>query len=214
VKIGIVGSGDVGQTLGSGLAALGHDVKIGTRDPQSEKIKMWMAKTGKRASAGSFGDAASFGEIVILATNWSGTESALKLAGADHFAGKVVIDLVNPLAFGSDGSMRLAIGCTDSAGEQIQRWLPKARVVKAFNTVGVPHMIKPQFSGGPPTMFICGDDEAARNVVADLLKVLGWDVVDAGAMDGARLLEPLGMLWIRLYLQWKTTNHAFKLLKK
>lgn len=214
MKIGILGSGEVGQKLGAGLAGLGHEVKIGTRDAQSEKMNAWVAQVGKRASVGSFGAAATFGDIVILALSWSGTANALQLAGSDQFAGKVVIDAINPLVVHTDGTLQLAIGGTDSAGEQIQRWLPKARVVKAFNTVGNSHMIKPQFAGGPPSMFICGNDATAKKVVADLLKVLGWDVVDAGAMDGARLLEPLAMLWIRLMFQWKSGNHAFKLLNK
>src|ERR1051326_342378 len=154
MRVGILGTGDVGQALGKGFADAGHDVKMGSRDPKNEKLKSWISKTGPRASGGTFAEAASFGEVVVLATLWSGTENAIKQAGPERFANKVVLDVTNPMVFRPNAPPSLALGHTDSGGEQVQRWLPDARVVKVFNTVGHAHMIKPSFPGGPPDMFI------------------------------------------------------------
>ncbi len=213
MKIGIIGSGDVGQALGLGFTALGHDVKLGTRDPGSDKLRTWLGKAGAHASAGTFAEAAGFGEIVLLATSWSGTENALKLAGPERLNGKVVVDVTNPLA-SAGGKLGLAVGFTDSAGEQVQRWLPGARVVKAFNMVGNAHMFRPQFPGGPPDMFIAGDDEAAKDTVSGFLRDFGWPVIDLGGIEAARLLEPLAMTWIAYAMRSGTYDHAFKLLRK
>lgn len=214
MKIGILGTGDVGQALGTGFATLGHDVKIGSRDPNQEKITAWVNKAGAKASAGTFAEAAAFGELAVLCTIWTGAENAIRLAGPDHLAGKVVIDTTNPLDFSSGIPPKLAVGHTDSAGEQVQRWLPHSRVVKAFNIVGSPHMIKPEFPGGPPDMFICGDDDPAKATVTDLLKTFGWSVIDIGGIECARYLEPLAMVWIRHFFRVNSVNHAFKLLHK
>lgn len=213
MKIGILGSGDVGRALGTGLAALGHEVKIGSRDPGQETIRNWLKKAGGKASAGTFAEAAAFGELAVLATSWAGTENAIKLAGPASLAGKVVIDVTNPLDF-SGGAPRLAVGHTDSAGEMVQRWLPKSKVVKTLNHVGNPHMVNPQFPGGPPDMFVCGNDARAKRTVTDLLKAFGWSVIDIGGIEGARYLEPLAMLWIVYGATTNTWNHAFKLLRK
>lgn len=214
MKIGVVGSGDVGRVLGSGLAALGHDVKLGTRDPRSEKAQAWVGKSGTHATSGTFEEAATFAEVAILATSWDGTENAVKLAGAANFSGKVVIDATNPLDFSAGAPPRLALGHDDSGGEQVQRWLPDARVVKAFNIVGNAHMVKPQFPGGPPDMFICGNDASAKKTVEEICAALGWPVSDLGGIEGARYLEPLAMVWIIHGFRSGTWNHAFKLLKK
>lgn len=211
MKIGILGSGDVGLKLATSFLELGHPVKIGTRSPG--KVASWAAEHGSKASAGSFSEAASFGDIVIIATLWDGTAGAIKMADAKNFAGKVVIDVTNPLDF-SKGAPRLAVGHTDSAGETIQRLLPDARVVKAFNIVGNPHMFRPDFPGGPPTMFICGNDERAKKVVTEILSAFGWEAADIGGIEGSRLLEPLAMLWIVYYFRTNNGNHAFKLLRK
>ena len=212
VKVGILGSGGVGLRLGDGFVGLGHEVKIGTRSPA--KVTSWAAKNGSKASAGSFSEVASFGDIVVIATLWEGTASALEMAGARNFTDKVVIDVTNPLDFTKGVPPRLAVGHTDSAGETIQRMLPGARVVKAFNTVGNPHMLHPDFPGGPPTMFICGNDDGAKKSVAEILDALGWEAVDIGGIEGSRLLEPLAMLWIAYFFKTSTGNHAFKLLRK
>lgn len=212
MQIGIIGSGQVGQKLADGFIATGHAVKIGTRAP--EKLAAWAAKHGGKASATSFSDAASFGEIVVLATSWEGTASAINLAGAKNFSGKVVIDVTNPLDFSKGMPPKLALGQTDSAGETVQRLLRDARVVKAFNIVGNPHMFRPDFSGGPPTMFICGNDDRAKKLVTEILDAFGWETVDIGGIEGSRLLEPLAMIWIMYYFKTGTGDHAFKLLRK
>ena len=214
MKIGILGTGDVGQALGIGFATLGHDVKMGSRDPHQEKVKAWVSKAGAKASAGTFAEAAAFSELAVLCTIWTGAENAIRLAGPDHLAGKVVIDTINPLDFSGGIPPKLAVGHTDSAGEHVQRWLPNSRVVKAFNIVGSAHMFKPEFPGGPPDMFICGNDDQAKATVTDLLKTFGWSVIDIGGIECARYLEPLAMVWIRHFFRINSTNHAFKLLRK
>lgn len=214
MKIGILGTGDVGQALGTGFAQLGHEVKMGSRDPDQEKIRDWANQAGANASAGTFAEAASFGELAVLCTIWSGAENAIRLAGPHHLAGKVVIDTINPLDFSAGIPPKLAVGHTDSAGERIQRWLPESKVVKAFNIVGSPHMFKPDFAGGPPDMFVCGEDDSAKATVTDLLKTFGWSVVDIGGIDCARYLEPMAMVWIRHFFRVNSVDHAFKLLRK
>ncbi len=214
MKIGILGTGDVGRQLGSGFAALGHTVKIGSRDPKSEKLRQWLDRNGGAASTGSFSDAAKLGDVIVIATLWSGTENAIRLADTRNFAGKVVIDTTNPLVFSPGAPPALALGHTDSGGEQVQRWLPEARVVKAFNTVGNAHMVNPQFPGGPPDMFLCGNDAEAKKVVSEICGDFGWPVIDIGGIEGARLLEPLCILWVLYGLQTGSWNHAFKLLRK
>jgi len=214
MKVGVLGSGEVGQVLGTGFIKYGHEVKMGTRDPQQEKVKNWVAKNGNRASSGTFAEAALFGELVVLATYGAATENAIKLAGPKYFSGKVVIETTNPLDFSKGVPPMLSVGLTDSLGEQIQRLLPEAKVVKAFSIVGNAHMVNPQFPGGPPDMFICGKDEKAKEKVTRILKDFGWPVIDIGGMEGARYLEPLAMVWILYGFKTNTWNHAFKLLRK
>ena len=214
MKIGILGTGDVGQALGRGFVSLGHEVKMGSRDVGNEKSRAWAAKIGERASAGTFADAAAFADLAVLATLWSGTENVLRLAGAKNLAGKVVIDATNPLVFTPNAPPSLALGHNDSGGEQVQRWLPGARVVKVFNSVGHAHMVDPQFPGGPPTMFLCGDDGAARAAADGVCQAFGWETVDIGGIEGARLLEPLCILWVNYGASTGTWDHAFKLLRK
>jgi 8-hydroxy-5-deazaflavin:NADPH oxidoreductase len=213
MKIGILGTGDVGRVLGAACVTLGHDVMMGSRDPSQQRVKDWIARTGPRAASGTFADAARYAELAILATRWDGTENALKLARAENLAGKVVVDATNPLDFSSTPPS-LAVSGADSAGERIQRWLPAAKVVKAFNTVGNPHMFRPDFPGGPPDMIICGNDASAKQVVARLLSEFGWPVIDLGGIESSRYLEALAMIWILEYFNTKNGNHAFKLLRK
>jgi len=214
MKAGILGTGDVGKVLGGGLARLGHDVMMGSRDPHSEKVREWVKRTGPRASSGSFAETAAFGEVLFLATLWTGTENAIGLAGVNHFAGKVVVDATNPLDFSAGFPPKLALGHTNSGGEQVQRWLPQARVVKAFNIVGNAHMVNPQLPGGPPDMFICGNDEPAKKTVTEILTAFGWTTIDIGGIEGSRLLEPLCLLWVLYGARTNSWNHAFKLLRK
>jgi predicted dinucleotide-binding enzyme len=219
MKTGILGSGDVGRRLGDGFIELGHMVKIGTRDPSKGEVVQWVSNHGGeegKASAGTFTDAASFGEMIVIATSWDGTSNAIKMADPTNFAGKIVIDVTNPLDFSKGMPPKLAVGYSDSAGETVQRLIPEAKVVKAFNIVGNPHFVHPDFpNGGPPTMFICGNDEEAKKVVKDsILTKFGWETIDIGGIDGARLLEPLAFLWITYYFRTGTGSHAFKLLRK
>ena len=223
MKIGIIGSGDVGRRLADGLLQLGHQVKIGTRDTSKKEVVEWIDKHRKKgekesdnASIGSFAEAASFGEdLVVLSTSWTGTANALQMAGPSNMTDKVVIDTTNPLDFSQGLPPRMAVGHTDSAAEINQRSLPGSKVVKAFNIIGNPHMLRPDFPNGPPTMFICGNDEQAKKMVIDnILTPFGWETIDIGGLEGARLLEALAMLWITYYFRTGSGNHAFKLLKK
>jgi predicted dinucleotide-binding enzyme len=213
-KIGILGTGDVGRTLGNGFLSRGHEVRMGSREAKNEKAQAWARENGARASAGTFADAAKHGEVMVLATLWTGTKNAIDMAGPDSFAGKLVIDATNPLDF-SSGGPRLAIGHTDSGGETVQRWLPRAHVVKCFNIVGSHLMIDPKLPGGPPDMWIAGNDEGAKKMVAEILRDFGWGPpLDAGGIEGARLLEPMCILWVNYGIRsGKWTGHAFKLLR-
>jgi 8-hydroxy-5-deazaflavin:NADPH oxidoreductase len=199
MKVGIIGSGDVGQALAAGFESRGHEVKIGSRDP-------------KKGSP--FAEVAKWGDLLVVATLWSGTKSALDLAGPASFRGKVVMDVTNPLEFEEGKGARLALGHTDSGGEQVQRWLPGAKVVKAFNTVGYAHMVDPRFEEGRPDMFIAGDDPDAKKTVTQITESFGWGVIDAGGIEASRLLEPLCILWVDYGVKTGTWNHAFKLLRK
>lgn len=214
MKVGILGSGDVGRKLADGFLELGHQVKIGTRNPNNDTIRSWISKYNQNASIGTFGETSSYGDLLVIATLWAATADVIRTADPRNFARKVVIDVTNPLDFSKGMPPTLSIGKTDSAGETVQRLLPEAKVVKAFNIVGNPHMLHPDFPGGPPTMFICGNDLEAKKIVTGILAALGWETVDIGSIEGARLLEPLAMLWITCFLQTGTGNHAFKLLKK
>ena len=214
MKIGVLGSGAVGQALGKGFAEIGHEVKIGTRDPGQEKVKSWIAKTGPQASAGTYAEAAAFGELLVLATPWSGTQNAITLSNTGNFAGKVVIDVTNPLDFSAGPPPKLALGHTDSGGEQVQRWIREGSVVKAFNIVGNADMVNPKFPGGPPDMFICGNDDAAKKTVTDILTKFGWSTIDLGDIEAARYIEPLAMVWITYGFRTNLWSQAFKLLRK
>jgi predicted dinucleotide-binding enzyme len=211
MKVGILGSGDVGKSLARGFLSLGHEVKIGSRDP--EKLRDWVASAGEKASAGTFEETARFGDLIALATLGSGAQNAIQLAGEANFDGKVVIDATNPLDF-SSGGPQLSVGFNDSLGEQVQRWLPKARVVKAFNTVGNAFFFKPDFPDGPPTMFIAGNDDESKRLVSQICEQFGWDISDLGGIESSRYLEPMCMTWVIHGIQSESWNHAFKLLKK
>lgn len=216
MKVGILGSGEVGRKLADGFIELGHQVKLGSRDPNQSKITDWINKHDKeKASSGTFAETASFGELVVLATLWEGTAEAIRLSNSENLAEKIVIDVTNPLDFSKGMPPSLALGHTDSGGETVQRMLPNSKVVKAFNIVGNPHMVHPDFPGGKPTMFICGNDEASKKIVTDdILSKFGWETIDIGGIEGSRTLEPLALLWILHYFRSGNGNHAFKLLLK
>ena len=211
VKVGILGSGDVGKSFAKAFGALGHDVVIGSRSP--EKLSDFVGGEGDRVTSGTFEDAARSGDLIVLATHGMATEEAISMAGKQNFDHKVVIDATNPLDF-SGGAPRLAVGHTDSLGEQIQRFIPNARVVKAFNTVGNPLFFKPDLPGGPPDMFIGGNDADAKKLVSQVCEAFGWGVVDLGGIEASRYLEPMCMAWVVHGVISGTWLHAFKLLHK
>ncbi len=212
MRFAVLGSGNVARSLGAGLVRHGHDVILATRDPSADHVVAWREAAGERASAATPPDAAVACDVAIVATAWSGTESAVHNAGAANLAGKPVIDVTNPLGSGPSGPT-LILGHTDSGGEQVQRWLPESRVVKTWNTVNHAQMIDPTVPGGPGDMFLCGNDAAAKKMVAGLLEECGWPPIDAGGIEAARLLEVLAMLWITYAGAHQSHDHAFKLLR-
>ncbi|HUP92701.1 MAG TPA: NAD(P)-binding domain-containing protein [Solimonas sp.] len=194
MKIGILGSGGVAQTLAAGFLKHGHDVMLGTRE--TAKLAGWLAQH-PRAQVGGNAQAAQFGDVVVLAAKGSAAASALRLAGAVNLMAKPVIDATNPIADEApvNGVLRFFTGPNDSLMEQLQREFPQARLVKAFNSVGAGQMVNPTLAGGPPTMFICGNDTEAKQMVAVLLTQFGWETWDMGKAEAARAIEPLCMLW-------------------
>jgi hypothetical protein len=198
MKVAILGTGAVGQALARGFIELGHEVVFGSREPAGPAAQKATA-AAPRSRAVSFAAAAKEAELAVLATPWGGTQNALKLTGVEHLAGKVLIDVTNPLDF-AGGRPKLALGFDTSAGEQVQAWAPRALVVKAFNTVGNGMMFKPTLRHAP-TMFIAGNDAGAKETVTGLLKQFGWEASDLGGLEAARLLEPFAMVWI---------THAFR----
>lgn len=213
MKVGIIGSAEVGQSLAKGFKAEGHEVILGTRDVHKKEVTEFTKVAG--IQAGTFDKVAAFGEIIVLAVPGAAVEEAAKLAGIKNFSGKIVIDATNPIhkAQPVNGVLKFFTTLEDSLMERIQKLLPEAKLVKAFNSVGNTLMYKPSLPGGRPTMFICGNDEGAKKTVTDILTSFGWDTEDMGKAEAARAIEPLCILWCIpgfLHNQW---SHAFKLLK-
>ena len=214
MKIGILGSGPVGRSLGTGFGLKGHDVKLGSRTPQKQEVQDWLKNTKGKVSAGTFSEAAKHGEVLVLCTLGEATEDAIKLAETRNFDEKLVIDATNPLDFSKGMPPGLFVGTTDSLGERVQRMLPSAKVVKCFNIVNNQTMVNPRMKEGLPDMVICGNDEGAKQEVAGLLKELGWGKpIDIGGIDGARWLEAYTALWVRLAMKAGNWNIAAKFLK-
>jgi 8-hydroxy-5-deazaflavin:NADPH oxidoreductase len=214
MKIGIIGSGEVGQALAKGFLNEGHQVMLGTRNTSKPEVVKWV-KENPSSLAGTFTDAARFGDLIVLATHGASTGEAIKQAGPEHFKDKTVIDATNPIAAAppSNGVLHFYTTLEDSQLEQLQKLIPAAKLVKAFNSVGSAFMYKPHFPGGKPSMFICGNDEGAKKTVSGLLSSFGWEAEDMGRAESARAIEPLCILWClpgMLRNQW---THAFKLLK-
>jgi predicted dinucleotide-binding enzyme len=201
MRFGVLGTGMVGQTVGGKLAELGHEVKMGSREAGNEKAIEWAAGAGDGASEGSFADAAEFGEVVVNATAGTGSLEALEAAGAENLSGKVLIDIANSLDFSQGMPPSLSVCNTDSLGEQIQRAFPQARVVKALNTVNAGVMVEPDELGESTNVFVCGNDQAAKASVIEILETFGWlsgDVVDLGDITAARGTEMYLSLWVRM----------------
>jgi predicted dinucleotide-binding enzyme len=197
MKIAIIGAGNVGGALGANWAGKGHDIFFGVRDPKAEKTQGLLAKIGGKARADSPAEAAVFADVIVLSTPWPATEAAIRSMG--DLKGKILLDATNPLTRGLDG-IALEIGHTTSAGEKVQSWAAGASVYKTLNTTGFANMANPVFNGIKSIMFVAGDDAANKPKVIDLVAELGFDVVDAGPLRNARLLEAHAMLWIDLSL--------------
>jgi 8-hydroxy-5-deazaflavin:NADPH oxidoreductase len=209
-KIGVLGSGDVGQTLATGFRKHGYDVRIGSRTPA--KLADFARSSG--IGAGTFADVAAWGESLVLAVKGSAAAESLRLAGATNLRGKLIIDATNPISDAPpvDGVIQVFTGPNDSLMEQLQGAHPQARFVKAFNSVGSDLMVNPAFAAGPPTMFYCGNDAAAKSIVAGILQQFGWEAADMGSAAAARAIEPLAQLWCIPGFRQDHWTHAFRLL--
>jgi predicted dinucleotide-binding enzyme len=208
MRIAVLGTGMVGQTIGSKLVELGHEVRMGSRTAGGEKATAWVAAAGERASEGTFEDAAAFGELVFNCTAGTGTLAALEQAGAANLAGKVLVDVANPLDF-STGELRLAVCNEDSLGEQVQRAHPDAKVVKALNTMNCEVMVDPTRVSGDHLAYVCGEDADAKEQVRSLLGEFGWPgerVLDLGGIRAARGVEMFLPFWLELMRAQGTAN--------
>ena len=210
MTIGMIGSGNVGGALGVRWAKAGHQIVFGTRDPQAADIRERLAEAGANTRAATMAEAAQAGDVLLLATPWPATQQIL--AGLGNLNGKILIDATNPLLPDLSG---LTHGTTTSGAEQVAGWARGAKVVKAFNTVGANIMANATFAGGRPVLFYCGDDAPAKQVVKELIAVLGFEAVDAGPLTQARLLEPFALLWISMALvHGLGREFAFQLLRR
>ncbi len=210
-RVAVLGSGVVGQVLADGFLKHGYEVMRGSRQP--EKLAGWQEKARAGASAGSFEDAARFGELIVLAVKGTAAEAVVELCG-DGLRSKTVVDTTNPIADSapSNGVIHFFTSLDESLMERLQRRAPGARFVKAFSCAGNALMVNPRLPGGPPTMFICGNDAGAKAEVKTVLDQFGWETSDMGSVEAARAIEPLCMLWCIpgfLHNRW---THAFKLL--
>ena len=213
MKVGILGSGDVAKVLAGGFLKHGHEVLMGTRSPT--KLADW-AKQNPRGRIGSFAEAAQFADLAVLAVKGTVAADALRTAGPANLAGKSVIDATNPISDlpPVNGVLRFFTNLDESLMERLQREFENLHFVKAFNSVGSASMVNPQFNGGKPSMFICGNDDAAKTVVTGVLDQFGWETVDMGKAESARAIEPLCMLWCIPGFLRNDWVHAFKLLAR
>jgi len=212
-KIGIIGSGSVGQTLATGFLKYGFEVMIGSRD--LSKLKEWKSTSDPGGFLGSFEETACFGEIIVLATKGTAAIDALVLAGEANLAGKIIIDTTNPIADTppESGVLQFFSELNNSLMEQLQKRFPGSRFVKAFNSIGSSLMINPDFGGVKPSMFICGNDQKAKEEVTEICNLFGFEAEDMGTAEGARAIEPLCMLWCIPGFRENRWRHAFKFLK-
>jgi 8-hydroxy-5-deazaflavin:NADPH oxidoreductase len=211
MKVGILGSGAVAQALGEGFIKHRYEVMLGTRELL--KLEDWAGRN-PAAQIGDFAATAEFGEIVVLAVKGTGAAEVLRTAGIANLSGKTIIDATNPIADAPpvNGVLKFFTSLDESLMELLQREVPEARFVKAFNSVGSAFMVNPQFEGGRPTMFICGNDEPAKKTVSTVLDQFGWETADMGKVEASRAIEPLCMLWCIPGFLRNEWTHAFKLL--
>jgi 8-hydroxy-5-deazaflavin:NADPH oxidoreductase len=208
MRIGVLGTGNAGRTIASALLSNGHEVRLGSRTAGNEAAVAWAQEIGGPASEGTFADAAGFGELLVNATAGAASLDALALAGAEQLAGKVLIDVANPLDFSKGMPPTLTVCNDDSLGEQIQRAYPDVRVVKSLNTVNASVMVDPSLVPGTHTVFVAGNDADAKAQVGDLLQEFGWpasSILDLGDIGGARGMEMYLPLWLRL---WQASGTA------
>jgi 8-hydroxy-5-deazaflavin:NADPH oxidoreductase len=199
MKLAIIGAGNVGGTLGTAWAQkAGHEIFFGVRNPAAEKTQTLLRALGGKARAGSPAEAKAFGEMIVLTTPWPQAEAAIRAMG--DLNGKILLDATNPLAMGPDG-LGLEIGHSTSAGEKVQGWAKGASVFKTLNTTGFGNMASPIYGEVKSVMFVAGDDAANKPKVIELVAALGFDVIDAGPLRNARLLEAHAMLWVELALK-------------
>jgi predicted dinucleotide-binding enzyme len=213
LKVGVLGTGDVGRAIANGFIATGHEVRMGARDAGNAKAAEWAKQAGAMGSTGTFAAAARFGDVVVLATLGAANLDVLRTIG-DAVDGKVLIDTTNPLDFSKGAPPTLFVSGNDSGGEQVQRAVPRAKVVKAFNTIGHAFMFRPGFPGGQPTVFIAGDDAAAKKQVSEILEDFGLEPTDIGGIECSRYLEAMCMVWVLYGFKTGTWTHAFKLIRK
>jgi 8-hydroxy-5-deazaflavin:NADPH oxidoreductase len=212
-RVGVLGTGQVGRRLAAGFRGRGHNVMIGSRDPNKAELREWLHEEGAGIEAGTFEEAAAKSELLVLAVLGDAAEQVIADSGRENFAGKVVIDAMNPLDFSSGFPPKLSISGDDSLGERVQRALSNAKVVKAFNIIGSPYFIDPSFSEGQPTMLIAGNDAGAKQTVTDLLADFGWsDIVDIGGIEGSRELEAICIAWVKIGGARSAWDHGFKLI--
>lgn len=214
MRVAVLGSGMVGETLANGFLKDGHDVMRASRDPA--KLGAWKKTAGPKAQIGYFEQACEFGELLVIAVKGSAAESVIQNCGSSRLKGKTIIDATNPIADEppDNGVLRFFTGPNDSLMERLQRLSPKANFVKAFNSIGHAHMVNPQFGANKPTMFICGNSNLSKNTVREILIKWGWEAEDMGLVESARAIEPLCQLWCIPGFNKNQWNHAFKLLKQ
>lgn len=201
MRIGVLGTGVVGRTLGAKLVEIGHEVRMGSREAGKDAAVDWVASAGENASQGTFADAAEFGELLINATGGRVALEALEMAGAGNLSGKVLVDVSNALDFAGGGPPVVGVGTDDSLGERIQAAFPDVKVVKALNTMNASLMVAPGSLDESTSVFVCGNDDAAKAQVIELLETFGWlsgDIIDLGDISAARGAELYVALWVRL----------------
>ena len=194
--IALLGAGNVGTTIGTGLDKHGHRVVLASREPNGDKVRAWVDEMGEEASSASYDDAIAAADCVFFCVPGRAIEETLAAIDTAALEGRVVVDVTNDTAVTADGALTLKRGLEDSAAQIIQRTAPGARVVKAFNTTGVHSMVEPKVQCGPPSMPICGDDAAAKETVGEIVREFGWEPVDLGGVDTAPVLEATLLPWL------------------
>jgi 8-hydroxy-5-deazaflavin:NADPH oxidoreductase len=214
LKVGILGSGVVGQVLSKAFLNEGHEVMLGSRNNTKDQMLQWK-KDNPKGNIGTYADTSAFADLIIIATKGSVVEEVLNQAGLENFTGKTVIDTTNPIADAPpvNGVLKFFTDLNQSLMERIQNYIPKAHVVKAFNSVGSALMYRPDFGGAKGSMFICGNNDEAKSTVSSLLEKFGWEPEDMGKAEAARAIEPLCILWCIPGMLRNEWTHAFKLLK-